>query len=92
MEQKLDAAIRILPSMYEAWYNRAIVRAADKRYDAALQDLDSALARNGDITDIFKVKSEILMEAGRYEPALTILNRILSNTLIANITCICDFD
>jgi tetratricopeptide (TPR) repeat protein len=80
-EASFSAALEILPRLTEAWYNRAIVRASFKRYDEALDDLDSARSKDPLFKGVEETRSEILMEAGRTEEALKVLDGLLKATV-----------
>ncbi|HRY98137.1 MAG TPA: tetratricopeptide repeat protein [Bacteroidales bacterium] len=77
-EARLNAALARMPSLTEAWYNRAIVRAHLKKYTPALSDLDSARALDPSYPGLEDTRSEILMEAGQYEEAIPVLDALAS--------------
>lgn len=79
-EQKLSSALGMLPDFPEAWYNRAVVRAALLNPEGALEDLDSALQYGHGKTEVDDTRSTILMEAGRYNDAISTLNDLISSS------------
>lgn len=76
-DKKLSQAIALLSDFPEAWYNRAIARASLKNFDAAFADLDSALVYQPENAEIPAIRSGMLMEAGRYADAITVLSKII---------------
>lgn len=75
---KLTQALALMPSLPDAWYNRAVVQAELGQYDAALADLDSVLVYDPEYQGIALVRSGFLMEAGRYLETKNVLDAHLS--------------
>ena len=77
--QKLSDALSVLPALPDAWYNRAVVQAEMKRWDAALADLDSTAFYDPEYKDLTLVRSGFLMEASRFAEAKMVLDGLLSS-------------
>jgi tetratricopeptide (TPR) repeat protein len=78
-----DAAIRTDPYMWTAYYNRATTFCEQRKWAAALQDLNSTIRLKPSFLEASLARAGVNSRLGNYEAALTDLNTL--TTLTANV-------
>jgi tetratricopeptide (TPR) repeat protein len=71
-----DAAIRTDPNMWSAYYNRAITYGRQKKWAAALQDLNSTIRLKPSFFTATFARAEVNSQLGNYRASLTDLDRL----------------
>ena len=71
-----DAAIRTDPNMWSAYYNRATTYGRQKKWAAALQDLNSTIRLKPSFFTATFARAEVNSQLGNYRASLTDLNRL----------------
>ena len=72
-----DAAIRIEPDRWSAYYNRATTFCQQKKWAAALQDLNSTIRFKPDFREASFLRAAINRQLGNYKASLTDLNTLV---------------
>lgn len=73
-----DAAIRIDPSVWTAYYNRAIAFCQQKKWAAALQDLNSTIRLKPSFFDATYKRSLVHRKLGNYKGSLADLDMLIT--------------
>ena len=71
-----DAAIRTDPNMWSAYYNRATTYGRQKKWAAALQDLNSTIRLKPSFFTATLGRAEVNTQSGNYRASLTDLDRL----------------
>src|SRR5262249_55579918 len=71
-----DAAIRTDPNLWSAYYNRAITYGGQKKWAAALQDLNSTIRLKPSFFTATFARAAVNSELGNYKACLTDLDRL----------------
>ena len=71
-----DAAIRTDPNMWSAYYNRATTYGRQKKYAAALQDLNSTIRLKPSFFTATFARAEVNSQLGNYRASLTDLDTL----------------
>ncbi|MFZ3375088.1 MAG: tetratricopeptide repeat protein [Chthoniobacterales bacterium] len=86
----LDAAIRIDPHVWTAYYNRAMVFCQQKKWAAARQDLNSAIHLNRSFVGAAYIRAEVNTRLGNYRASLADLDDIATITVKTHDTLLLD--
>ena len=76
-----DAAIRTDPNMWTAYYNRAMMFCQQKKWAAALQDLNSTIRLKRDFFTAALARAGVNNELGNYKASLIELDNLLRFTV-----------
>jgi tetratricopeptide (TPR) repeat protein len=76
-----DAAIRTDPSMWTAYYNRAVTFSQQKKWAAALQDLNATIRLKPSVFDASYKRAWVNSELGNYKASLADLNNLVTFTV-----------
>jgi tetratricopeptide (TPR) repeat protein len=76
-----DAAIRTDPTMWTAYYNRAMTFCMQKKWAAALQDLNSTIRLKPSFFTASFTRTGVNKELGNYKASLTDLNTLYAFTV-----------
>jgi len=76
-----DAAIRTDPYIWTAYYNRAIVFCHQKKWTAALEDLNSTIRLKPSFFDASYKRAWVNSELGNYKASLADLNNLATFTV-----------
>src|SRR5262249_39296680 len=74
--KKFDEAIRLDPTMWPAYYNRAVVNVKEHKLNSALQDAAMALKGRTTFTQSAILRAEINLRLGNYEAARRELEQV----------------
>jgi tetratricopeptide (TPR) repeat protein len=76
-----DAAIRTDPSMWTAYYNRAVTFWQQKKWAAALQDLNATIRLKPSLFDASYKRAWVNSELGNYKASLADLDNLVTFTV-----------